>query len=260
MINPRGAASGPRRRHQPELTEIAQLSGRITAMKPQQKDPHRRSIYIDGRYVLSLHEESIILARLKVGMDVDGPRLAAALQQDQEKRAWDYALGLLSVSARTRHQLAQRLSSRYAPEVVEPVLDRLTRAGWLDDAAYARHYVEIRRGYGSARLLRDLIKKGVHPDVARQAVAEGTAGEDMLALARDAAAARLKRMPGVDRDTAQRRLAGYLTRRGYDYETISRALEPLLVELPRAARPSRMGSGQRGLRRRWAADEEAEQT
>lgn len=228
-------------------------------MKPQQKDPHRRSIYIDGRYVLSLHEESILLAGLKPGMEVDGPRLAAALRQDQEKRAWDHSLRLLSAAARTRHQIAQRLKARYAPEVVEAVLERLERAGWIDDLAYARHYVEVRRGFGAARLLSDLIRRGVSAELARQAVAEGLEGEDMLAQAQEAAAQRLRRMPGVDRDTAYRRLAGYLARRGYDYETIARALEPLLTDLPRPPqnrRPSRVG----GLRRKRPEDEEAELT
>lgn len=259
MNNSRGAARGPRRHHELELAELAQLSGRITAMKPQQKDPHRRSIYIDGRYVLSLHEESILLAGLKTGVEVDGPRLAAALRQDQEKRAWDYALRLLSAAARTRHQIAQRLKARYAPDVVESVLERLERAGWLDDLAYARHYVEVHRGFGAARLLSDLIRKGVSADLARQAVAEALEGEDMLSQAQEAAAQRLKRMPGVDRDTAHRRLAGYLARRGYDYETIARALEPLLADLPRVPRNRRPG-GTGGLRRQWPHDKEAELT
>lgn len=259
MNNPRGAARGPRRYQHPELAEIAQLSGRITAMKPQQKDPHRRSIYIDGRYVLSLHEESILLAGLKAGQEVDGSQLAAALRQDQEKRAWDYALRLLSAAARTRHQIAQRLKVRYGPEVVDPVLERLERAGWLDDLAYARHYVEVHRGFGAARILMDLLRKGVSTELARQAVAEGLEGEDMCARAHEAAAQRLKRMPGADRETAHRRLAGYLARRGYDYETIARALEPLLADLPRAPQSRRTGrSG--GFRRRPPLDEEAELT
>lgn len=239
LDNPEGAARGPRRRNEPDLETVAGLSGRITALRPQQRDPHRRSLYLDGQYVMSLHEESVFLAHLREGMEVDGAQLAEAMRQELRRRAWDYALRLLSASARTRHQVAQRLQRRYPPEVAEQVLERLTAAGWLDDAAYARHYVETHRGFGGARLLRELTRRGVSPDVARQAVADALEGEDLVARAREAAAERLKRTPGLDRETAQRRLAGYLARRGYDYGTIVQALTPLLKDLPRAPRKQR---------------------
>jgi len=252
-----GAGRGPRRRHEPDLETVSRLSGRITALRPQQRDPHRCSLYLDGRYVMSLHEESILLTHLKEGMEVDGAQLAEALRQDLIKRAWDYALRLLSASARTRRQVAQRLQRRYPPEVAEQVLERLTAAGWLDDEAYARHYVEVHRGFGAARLLRELTRRGVSPDLARQVVAEALEGEDLVIRAREAAAQRLKRTPGLDRETAQRRLAGYLARRGYDFATIAEALAPLLQDLPRAPRPRRLSGRLRGG---MAPEEEAEST
>jgi regulatory protein len=232
---PRVRKSGARR-EKPDLEGLAQLSGKITALEEQQHDPKRRSVYVDGQFVLGLHAETIILAGLKVGKVVDGPQLVQALKKDEAKRAWDDALVMLGAAPRTRREVTQRLSRRYDEELVAGVVERLVNGNWLDDAEYARAYVRSHGEHGERRLLLDLARKGVAREIGARAIQEELGQVDATAQAREAAAARLARMAGVDRDTAQRRLVGFLARRGYDFETISRALAPLLAELPRAPR------------------------
>ncbi|HYF91195.1 MAG TPA: regulatory protein RecX [Symbiobacteriaceae bacterium] len=234
---------GPRVRARtaPDLEALAQLSGRITAIEPQQKDPKRRSVFVDGEFVLGLHEETIILAKLKVGQQVDGPKLAEAVRRDEAKRAWDGALGYLGAAPRSRRDVERKLARRYPPEVVSGVIERLEGGGWLDDAEFAAAYVRSRSEYGERRLLGDLARKGVAREVAARVVRELLGTVDAVIQAREAAAGRLSRMPGTDRATAQRRLTGFLARRGYDFATISRALEPLLAGLPRVEKPARWG-------------------
>lgn len=268
MSKPAGAGrrGGPRRREKPDLESLGQLSGRITALEPQAHDPKRRSVYIDGAYVLGLHEETIILARLKVGLQVDGPRLAEALRRDEAKRAWDDALTMLAATGHTQREVERRLERRYPAEVAQQVVDRLVGGGWLNDAEYARSYIRSHSDCGERKLLADLVRKGVAREVALVAVQEALGAVDATAQAREAAAARLQRISGVDRETARRRLSGYLLRRGYGFDVISRALEPLLQDLPAPPRPegrSRgLGFGKRrgnGLgRSRWGRAEEGD--
>ncbi|MGE5674638.1 MAG: regulatory protein RecX [Mycobacterium leprae] len=246
--NPAGAGEdGPRTRTpRVDVDELAAVSGTLTAMEPQRKEPKRRSIYVDGRFVLGLHEESIILAGLKTGKPVDGARLVVAYRLDQEKRAWDEALFLLSITARARREVERKLTSRYSPEVAESVLARLDRGGWLDDREFARSYVRSKPAFGPQRLQQDLIRKGVDRQVAQAAIAELRDESDSFGAAREAAAARLSRMGEVDRTTAERRLASFLARRGYGFETISAVLGPLLADLPRPERkPPKQGSSLR---------------
>lgn len=221
-------------------------------MEPQQKDPKRRSVYVDGAFVVGLHEETIILARLKVGQQVDGAALVEAVKRDEQKRAWDAALTLLSASAKSRREVERRLARTYPPEICANVVERLVSGGWLDDAEFARSYIRAHSSYGEQRLLGELIRKGVSRDIALAAVRDALQNVDSVGQAREAAEQRLRRMAGLDRDTAQRRLAGFLARRGYDFETISRALAPLLSDLPRAPRAPRMG-----LSRRRSDEEES---
>lgn len=230
---------------------LAGVAGTVTALEAQKNDPKRRSVYVDGQFILGLHEESIILARLKVGQQIDGTRLAEALALDQAKRARDDALLLLSISAKSRRDVERKLLPRYGPDVTESVLAALVRGGWLDDAEFARSFIRSHASHGVRRLAADLARRGVGRDVAGAAIAELLGEVDQTEQAREAAAVRLSRMPGVDRDTAQRRLAGYLSRRGFNFETIAGALAPLLTDLPRAPRPVRQSgfSGRSGLSR-----------
>ena len=256
MNKPSGAGRyGPRRRAQPpDLEALAQLSGKITALEQQKNDPKRRSVYIDEAFVLGLHEETIILAKLKVGKQVNGPALVEALKRDEAKRAWDDALVTLGAAPRACREIERKLARRYPPEVVQGVLERLTNGGWLNDAEFARSYIRSHQAYGERRLLQDLARRGVAKTVATEAVQELLGDADMTEQARAAAEQRLRRMEGADRDTAQRRLVGFLSRRGYDFETISRALAPLLEGLPRAPRPPTRGFGLN--RRRQSPTEE----
>lgn len=253
--------TGPRRRtvRQIDLEALGQVAGRITALE-EQKDPQRRSLFVDGEFVLGLDLETVVRLRLRVGQAIDGPLLLQSYQMEQAKRAWDAGLRLLATSPRTRQEVGRKLARSYPPELVEQVLERLEGAGWLDDAGYAESYIRSHRDYGARRLLAGLIRKGVDRNLAGAAVQAALGEVDAAEQARDVATKRLARMGEVDRATAQRRLVGFLARRGFGPDAIQRALAPLLQDLPQkemeagrrssqASKPSG-GFGRSGLQRR----------
>lgn len=239
-----GRGSGRRSTRPVDLEELGERSGRITALE-EQKDPQRRSLFVDGEFVLGLDLETVIRCGFKAGQEVEGPALVQAYQLDMVKRAWDAGLTLLAASPRTVQELGRRLGRTYPPAAVEQVISRLEAAGWLDDRAYAESYIRSKREHGARRLLADLIRKGVDREVAAEAVQEALGEVDAAEQAREVAARRLARMGAVDRDSAQRRLVGYLARRGFGSEAIGRALSPLLAELPPAERRQGNRSGWR---------------
>jgi len=238
---------GPRRytKAAVDLEALRHVSGQVTGLTPLKRDPDRRAVEVDGSFAVSLHLETVVLAGLKVGRVVDGLALVQAVLRDLHKQTWDAALGLLAARARTSREVERALSRSYPAETVQQVLERLAAGGWLDDADLAHRYVQTHQDLGERRLLQDLTRRGVAREVALSAIRDGLSQVDATEIAREAAAQRLAHMPNVDRPTAQRRLAGYLSRRGYGFETIAAALGPLLKDLP-AAPFRRMGSGMRG--------------
>lgn len=237
-------AAGPRKRATGLDGEaLAAVSGTITALKVQERDQERVSVYVDGEFVLGLHAELVVRAGLKKGRQVDGAYLIGLARQEQERAAWNAALVYLGAAERTRRQVEQRLRRRYEEPVVSRVLERLAAGGWLDDAEYARRYVSSNPDFGVQRLLYDLHRRGVAREAAMEAVRAAPRGGEAVAVARELAERRLSRMDGVDRVQAQRRLSSLLARRGFDFETVKKALGPLLQELPMPRRGGGLGRG-----------------
>jgi regulatory protein len=102
----------------------------------------------------------------------------------------------------------------------------LAARGYLDDAAFARGWVESRapRGYGPARLRAELRARGVAAPLIEAALAAVGEREEQLATAR--ALAR-RRLPGFQRGRPERaavRLRDYLLRRGFGTEVVARVV------------------------------------
>lgn len=105
----------------------------------------------------------------------------------------------------------------------------LTARGYLDDARFARQWVEARsaRGYGPARLTADLRARGVSPTLIAAALASVDPGDE-LGRARVAARKRLPALAGARGDRAASRLRDHLLRRGFDAATVARVVGELL--------------------------------
>ena len=129
---------------------------------------------------------------------------------------------LLSRRAWTMAELTRRLVRRGAPpDVAAAVVDDLAGRGYVDDAAFARHFVETRaaRGYGAARLTADLRARGVAPALISAALADLDGGAQ-LERARGLARRRLNALTSgsgrrVGNDRVAGRLRDYLLRRGF---------------------------------------------
>jgi regulatory protein len=137
---------------------------------------------------------------------------------DPESVARTILLNQLTGRARTRSELATKLSSRDVPDdVATRLLDRFEEVGLVDDAAFARDWVEQRQsGRGLARraLAMELRRKGIDDEVAREALDE-IDPDDELEVARTLVRAKLRLVRNLDRDKAVRRLVGMLARKGH---------------------------------------------
>ncbi len=127
-------------------------------------------------------------------------------------------LDQLTGQARSRTELATKLARKQVPhEVAERLLDRFEEVGLVDDAAFARDWVQSRQaGRGLARraLAVELRRKGVDQEVITEAVGTVDA-DDEVAVARDLVWRKLGSVERFDRQTKVRRLTGMLARRGY---------------------------------------------
>lgn len=152
--------------------------------------------------------------------------------------AKDRALRLLGVRSRSRSELERRLrQAGHEPEEIEAALADLERVGLIDDEAFASEVVRWklgRQGYGHRAALTALRKAGVDRQVAERAV-EDAGWDDEESRAEEVARARLPRLASLDRETAYRRLLGFLLRRGFDPEVARSACNRALADLEETA-------------------------
>ena len=141
-------------------------------------------------------------------------------------------LRLLTLAPRTRAQLADALKKRGVPDdITEDVLGRFTDVGLIDDAAFARAWVESRhhgRGLSARALSAELRRRGVDDDQIRAAVDDlGPNAE--VETARLLVTRKLAATRGLPPEVRTRRLAGVLARKGYPpglaFRVIREALE-----------------------------------
>lgn len=141
------------------------------------------------------------------------------------------ALRLLKFRPRTESELRDRLTRKgHRSEAIDSVLAEFRQKGWVDDAKFARLFVAqkvLSKPVGRRMLLSKLRQKGIAPELAESAVNTGTEGEDELEKARQLAVDRVERMKGLERAAVERRLFGFLSRRGFSGDVVYKVIREL---------------------------------
>jgi regulatory protein len=147
-----------------------------------------------------------------------------------EQRAKNVLLFQLSRSMKTRYQLANILKKREIPDdIANAVLDRFTEAQLIDDAAFARAFVNSRMaisGKSKSVIVRELKQKGVSAQDAQDALSViDSELEDQTAYS--VAKKRYQQLSSLDPEVRRRRLMGFLLRRGFSSSLTTRILRDL---------------------------------
>lgn len=156
------------------------------------------------------------------------------------------ALKYLGTRLKTAAEVEKKLQDLdFDPDTCAAVLDFLRRYGYVDDAKVARAYIRDCARFhprGWLRLQRELTEKGVAPAIITAALEEA---RDTGALNEEGAAYALvaKKAPDLRDLREKRRMASFLERRGYRWETIRRALERWEEESGAAAPEEEAGKG-----------------
>jgi regulatory protein len=202
---------------------------KITALTVQKRNRNRVNVYLDGKFAFGL--AAIEAARLRLGQELSDEEIAKLEERDDLETAHERALHFLSFRPRSESELRRYLEGKgTSPEHVEEVLARLARVGLVDDAAFARFWVENRgtfRPRGSRALRYELRQKGLSTEAIDEALAE----HDDEALALEAARGHVRKLRGLPELEFRRRMYEFLARRGFNYDVISEVVEPLWREL-----------------------------
>ena len=150
------------------------------------------------------------------------------------QRAKTSAWALLRVRPRSEKELRGRLAEKgYDGLIVEKVVGDLKRAGEIDDAKFARFWINSRahlKPVGNIVLRHELQAKGISDSLIEATLTERGAAYDEYEVARQMADERIGRLRNIDRRKAMKRLYDFLARRGFAFDTISRIIDELKMK------------------------------
>ncbi len=211
------------------------MPGTITALRLHGRHRQRVEVYLDGERAFSL--TLLEAARLRRGQTLSDEEIAALRERNAREEAHEDALRYLRYRARSAAEVERYLLGRgHSPDVVAAEVQRLRESGLIDDAEFARAWVEERerlRPRAPHALRQELRQKGLDEETIAQAIA----GVDAEASAYKAARARAARLSDLDYAQFRRRLGGFLARRGFDYQVTYKVIARLWQEQRGAAPP-----------------------
>ena len=188
--------------------------GKITDIRSQTKNKGRANIFVDGEYFCSLEKLAVLENRLKVGDEIDGEKLRAAVIDSERTAAFDRAAKYVGLRPRTEKEMRDYLLGKgYDDDTVAYVVEKLRSYGYIDDAEFARLYIDyVCNRYGKRKIEADLKAKGISSEIIDAALGEADDQSE--------AVAKLSEKYLRTHPPDMRKLIAYLMSKGFDYETI----------------------------------------
>ncbi len=191
---------------------------KITAIKTQVKREGRYSIFVDGAYAFSLSAEGLLQAGYVPGQELSQTELTEAKSKSQEDKAYALTLAYVARRMRSEGELWEYWRRKgYDDGFGRTVLPKLKRQGLVDDAEFARRWVENRRllkATSTKKLRLELRQKRIADDIIRTALAEDETDERQVL--RDLIAKKRRQTRYQD----NQKLIAYLARQGFNYDDI----------------------------------------
>lgn len=209
----------------------------ITDISPQQRKSDRFNVFIDGKFVFGLLEESVLRLELYVGKELTEAELAYLQKELVYDKVLFKAYTLLSYRPRSISELRTLLRERVpgaSSETVDAVLEYFIEKKYLDDTAFATWWVQQRREvssrFGAQRIRQELLRKGIAQEIIDAALHESkedvSEAENAVILGRKL----FDRSRESDPYKHKQKILQSLVRKGFSWEDAQEAYTRVLQE------------------------------
>lgn len=190
--------------------------------KTEPLDSRRTRIWLDGEAAFALYNGEMRRLHVKEGEELSAETYETVMTEILPKRARERALYYLKSQARTEREVWSKLrQGMYPDSVIQDTVIFLKRYHYIDDAEYARNYIETAGCQKSRREIEQRLRiKGIESDIIRDVFDETAppTGETLKRILK-------KRHYSAEASEEEtRKTIGYLMRRGFGYEEIRRAM------------------------------------
>ena len=186
-------------------------------------------ISVDGEYFITVDEMYFSSLYLKNGQNIDSDELLQLKSDIDARRAFNYAVSLLSKRAHSEHEILIKFRQKGITEGIEQAIEKLKRFGYIDDERFASLYVSelinIKK-YGKRRIEQELYRKGIDRDIIKDVIEHAEFPEERLHEL-----IRRKYIRYLNDEKGVSKTVNALVRLGYSYSEIREALSEINDEL-----------------------------
>ncbi len=199
-----------------------------------QKKPGRYNLFLDDRYAFAVNEATIAHFILLPGKELSSVAVSKIETYDASNRALQLAEHFLSYQMRTKQEVVHYLAMHdIDDETSEPVVEKLSRLGLLDDAAYVRLFIKntLKIGKdGPRQISQKLTHKGISNDLIEEMLVK-VPQSDWLSVGKRAVKALMSQKGRFSQREFDQRIKARLMAHGFDSALVTEIMADLPVEV-----------------------------
>lgn len=201
----------------------------VTKLEQQKKNPGRVNVYLNGEFAFGISRA--VAPGLEEGKEISQQHINDLQTRDSIESGYQRALNFLSYRGRSEKEIRLNLQKhQVSEEHIELVLEKLRQNTFVNDLEFAREWVENRSRFkprGKRALSSELFQKGIDQEIIDFVLEDLDEEELALKLARK----KLSKLSTLDQTAFQKKMYGYLSRRGFSFGISKDIISTLWEEL-----------------------------
>ncbi|MBP3581579.1 MAG: RecX family transcriptional regulator [Clostridia bacterium] len=137
----------------------------------QQKNKARVNIFVDDAFFCGINKETALIFKFKVGQVTSEETLKQAVFESETKSAFEKASSYLETRMHSKKELADKLIKKgYSKESSNEAINKLEEYHFVDDALFAKQFLEQNGKLSKNMIKNKLLQKGVPFDIVNDAL------------------------------------------------------------------------------------------
>ncbi|WP_353096464.1 RecX family transcriptional regulator [Tissierella praeacuta] len=204
---------------------------KITSIEPQ-RNKNRVNIYVDNVFSIGIEQELRYKYKLEVDMEVSDEFIKDILKAEEQNKVTNHALNLLSYRQRSEKEIYNALKRKgFEDSYIEYAMNYCRKNKYLDDKLFAQSFIKDKMNLnklGPERIKYELMLKGISKDIIDEFLIVDS--DEQYETAMKIALKKLNSYKNDDRNSIYRKLSGFLQRKGYSYDIISKVVKDILKD------------------------------
>ncbi|MCX6740811.1 MAG: RecX family transcriptional regulator [Candidatus Parcubacteria bacterium] len=203
---------------------------RITDIQ-EQKRKNRVNIYLDERFGFGVAKTILVDFDLYIGKELDQSEVDKIVVQDQANKALQKCFLLLGLRPRSEKELRDKLKAKqFNLKIIDQTIKKVEELGYLNDAEFARAFIEMKKSKGKIAIRLELRRKGVDEEIIKDGLEKYYPADEEMESALNLAQKKLRTYKKLPPFKIKQKLSQYLAGRGFSWDIIKDVLRQVLTD------------------------------